>query len=68
VKGDNAELLDRVLALASVKSAKAAYLDSSSKSQAEVVTQALTPVLSVPTTLYGILPGVFEDTVAPISG
>jgi hypothetical protein len=52
VKGNKAQLLERVMALVSVKLAIATYPDSSpARSQALPVTQTLTPALRAPTTL-----------------
>jgi hypothetical protein len=69
VKGNNAELFERVMTLASVKSAVATYLGSSpTKSQAQPVTQTLTPALPAPSALHGILPAAFESTAALIRG
>jgi hypothetical protein len=69
VKGDKAELLERLMALASVKhEATATCLDSSARSQAQSVTQTPTPALLAPSALPGIIPAALESTTAPISG
>jgi hypothetical protein len=68
VKGNKAELLERVMALASVKLAVATYLDSSARSQAQPVTQTPTPALPAPSALPWILSAAVESTTAPISG
>jgi hypothetical protein len=69
VKGNKAQVLERVIALASVKSAVATYLDSSSaRSQAQHVTQTPNPALPAPSALNYILPAALEGTTAPTSG
>jgi hypothetical protein len=69
VKGNKTQLLERVMALVSVKLAIATYPDSSPAiSQALPVTQTPTPALRAPTTLPNILLGTLEGTAAPTSG
>jgi hypothetical protein len=68
VKGNKAELLERAMALASVKLEVATYFDSSARSQAQPVTQTPTPALPAPSGLPGILSAALESTTAPISG
>jgi hypothetical protein len=68
VKGNKVELLMRVMALASVKSAVATYLDSlSARSQAQPVTQTPTPALPAPSALPDILMAALESAAAPTS-
>jgi hypothetical protein len=69
VKVGKAELLERVMALVSVKSTVATYLDSSSaRSQAQPVTQTPTPAFPAPSALHGILQAALESSAAPTSG
>ena len=68
VKGNKAELRERVMALASVKLAVATYLDSSARSQAQPVTQTPTPAFPAPSALLGILQAALERTAALTSG